>query len=125
MAEKILIADDDADVCNLIHYTLENAGYEVMICTNGRNVIDKVREENPAALILDVMLPGLDGASIAKKMNEDPELKEIPIIIISSLETSKNLFQPILQVAKFISKPFNPDDLLEELQKALSGENGL
>ena len=125
MAEKILIADDDADTCNLLHYTLKEAGYDVLICTNGRNVIDKVREANPSAVVLDVMLPGIDGATIAKNMSKESDLKEIPIIVISALEASKNLFQPLMQVAKFIPKPFNPDDLLETLQKVFSGENML
>ena len=121
MAEKILIADDDADVCNLVSYALEESGYEPLICNNGRDVIDMLREENPRLLILDVMLPGVDGATIAKKMNEDMELKEIPIIVITALEAAKNMFQPITQVAKFMTKPFNPEDLLEEMDKAING----
>jgi len=121
MAERILVADDDTDVCNLINYTLENAGYEVLICTNGRNVIDKAKEERPDVIILDVMMPGIDGATIAKKMSETDELREIPIIVVSALEASKNMFQPIMQVAKFVSKPFNPEDLAEEVRKALNG----
>lgn len=119
MAEKILIADDDADVCNLTKYTLETSGYETFVCSNGRDVIANVKKESPQALVLDVMLPGIDGYSIVKKMSEDDAMKKIPVVIISSLEPSKNLFKPFNQVIKFLSKPFNPEDLVEEIQKGI------
>ena len=59
MAEKILVADDDADTCSLMQYTLESVGYETKICPNGREVIEMLRDYKPNALILDVMLPGM------------------------------------------------------------------
>ena len=121
MAEKILIADDDADICSLLSFALEDAGYEVLICNNGRDVMDTAREEKPDVLILDVMLPGIDGATIAKRMSEDSDLKEIPIVVITALEASKNLFQPIMQISKFITKPFNTEDLLEAVDNAIKG----
>lgn len=121
MAEKILIADDDADICNLLSFSLEDAGYEVQICNNGRDVIETAREEKPDVLILDVMLPGIDGATIAKRMSEDSDLKDIPIVVITALEASKNLFQPIMQISKFITKPFNTEDLLEAVDNAIKG----
>ena len=121
MAEKILIADDDADICNLLSFSLEDAGYEVLICNNGRDVMDTAREEKPDVLILDVMLPGIDGATIAKRIGDDSDLKTIPIVVITALEASKNLFQPILQVSKFITKPFNTEDLLEAVDNAIKG----
>ncbi|MCR4820960.1 MAG: response regulator [Elusimicrobiales bacterium] len=121
MADKVLVVDDDADNCSLLQFTLEQAGYQVVICPNGRNALDKVREEKPRAVILDVMLPGMDGVTIAKKMNDDDEMKKIPIIVSSSMDSSKGLFQGLFNVAKFLSKPFNPEDLLEELKNAIAG----
>ena len=119
MADRILIADDDADVCSLMTYVLESAGYEVFICNNGRNVIDMVKAEYVKLLILDVMLPGIDGYNIVKKMSDDADVKEVPILVVSALEASKNLFQPFMNVSKFISKPFNNEELVEDVKAAL------
>jgi DNA-binding response OmpR family regulator len=119
MADKVLIVDDDADTCALLQFTLENAGYKAVVCPNGRNAIDKIRLEKPQAVILDVMLPGMDGITITKKMNDDEELKKIPLIVVSSMDSAQGLLQGLFNVAKFLSKPFNPEDLLEELHNAI------
>lgn len=123
MADKVLIAEDDADACSIMQYTLRSAGYETIICPNGRTVLDKLRENKPKALILDVMLPGIDGVTIAKKMADDPELQKIPIIVTTCLDSSKGLFQGMFQISKFITKPFNPEDLLEDLKQAIDGNS--
>lgn len=119
MADKVLVIDDDADTCALLQFTLENAGYKVVICPNGRNAIDKIKLEKPQAVILDVMLPGMDGVTITKKMNDDEELKKIPVIVSSAMDSAQGLFQGLFNMSKFLSKPFNPEDLLEELHNAI------
>ena len=84
MAHRILVADDDAAILQLFRMILENAGYEVDDCSSGRDVGTKIRANRPESVILDVMLPGMDGYSIAKQMGDNTDTKEIPIIVITT-----------------------------------------
>lgn len=120
MGNKILVVDDDPEISSLVEYTLETLGHQVKVCDNGREVIDMLRSYKPDLLVLDVMLPGIDGYSLASQISEDADLKEMPIIVLSALEPSRTMFQRFSQVAAFMTKPFNTDDLLEAVKGALA-----
>jgi len=119
MSSKILIVDDDPEISTLLQYSLESQGQTVRICDNGREVIDTLRSYKPDLLILDVMLPGIDGYSLASQISDDGDLKEMPIIVLSALEPSRSMFQRFSQVTAFLTKPFNTDDLTEAIKSAL------
>ena len=120
MGNKILIVDDDPEISSLLQYSLEGQGHTIKICDNGREVIDVLRAYKPELLILDVMLPGIDGYSLAAQISEDGDLKEMPIIVLSALEPSRTMFQRFSQVSAFLTKPFNADDLSEAIKNALA-----
>ena len=120
MGNKILIVDDDPEISSLVQYALESVGHETKICENGRDVIDTLHDYKPALLILDVMLPGIDGFSLATEITEDEQLSSMPIIVLSALEPSRTMFQRFTQVSAFLSKPFNTDDLLDTVKTALA-----
>jgi len=113
MGNKILVVDDDPEISSLVQYTLEAMGHTVRVCDNGREVLDTLRSYKPELLVLDVMLPGIDGYSLASQIADDADLKEMPIIVLSAL------FQRFSQVAAFLTKPFNTDDLTEAIKTAL------
>ena len=119
MAKRILIIDDEPEMLNLVRFTLERAGYEVSTCDNGRQAWDTIIKTNPDLLILDVMLPGIDGYSLQIKISQDDLTKGIPIIVLTALEPSKTLFQKFSQVAGFMTKPFKTEALLDNVQKAI------
>lgn len=119
MAKKVLAIDDEAEMLGLVRYTLERAGYEVSTCDNGRNAWDMLIKLKPDLLILDVMLPGIDGYSLQIKISQDEQTKSVPIIVLTALEPSKTLFQKFPQVVNFITKPFKTDLLLEAVEKAI------
>ncbi len=119
MGNKILIVDDDPEISSLVQYALESVGHETKICENGRDVVDTLHEFKPDLLVLDVMLPGIDGFSLANEITEDEQLLDMPIIVLSALEPSRTMFQKFTQVSAFLSKPFNTDDLLEAVKTAL------
>lgn len=116
---KIMIVDDDPEISNILQITMESLGHTVRICDNGRDVIDALKDFKPDLMILDVMLPGVDGYSITSIMSGDPELSKLPIIVLSALEPSKSLFLKFDQVVAFLTKPFNTDDLFEAVKNAL------
>ncbi len=118
---KIMIVDDDPEISNLLQYTLESTGHVVRVCDNGRDVIDMLKEFMPDLMILDVMLPGIDGYSLATTLSQDAELSKIPIIVLSALEPSRSLFGKFNQVMAFLTKPFSTEELLETINNALGG----
>lgn len=121
---KIMIVDDDPEICNLLQYTLESMGHNIRVCDNGREVIETLKEFKPDLMILDVMLPGIDGYSIATTISQEEGLSQIPIIVISALEPSRSLFIKFNQVVAFLTKPFNTDDLFEAIKNGLEKRVG-
>ena len=124
MAKRILVIDDESDMLNLIRYTLEHVGYEVTTCDNGRDAWDALLKTKPDLLLLDVMLPGVDGYSLQLKISQDDATKNVPIIVLTALEPSKTLFQKFSQVRGFMTKPFRTDALVEAVEKAIGKAAG-
>ena len=120
MGNKILIVDDDPEISSLVQYTLESMGHQVQVCDNGREVMDALGAYKPDLLLLDVMLPGIDGYSLAHQITEGADTKELPIIVLSALEPSRPMFQKFTQVKAYLTKPFNTDDLMESVKNALT-----
>ncbi len=120
MGKRALVIDDEPEMLNLIKFTLEQGGFEVSTCDNGRQAWDTINKVNPDVLILDVMLPGIDGYSLQLKISQNEATKRMPIIVLTALEPSKTLFQKFPQVVAFMTKPFRSDELLEKAQNAAS-----
>ncbi|MBI5241543.1 MAG: response regulator [Elusimicrobia bacterium] len=123
MSKRLMVIDDEPEMLSLIKFTLERAGYEVGTCDNGRQAWDAIIGFKPDLLILDVMLPGIDGYSLQVKLAQEAATKDMPIIVLTSLEPAKTLFQKFPQVAGFMTKPFKPEELLENVQLALARDS--
>ncbi len=120
MAKKrVLVIDDEPEMLNLVKFTLEHAGYEVSTCDNGRHAWDSIIKAKPDLLVLDVMLPGIDGYSLQLKIAQEGSMKAMPIIVLTALEPSKTLFQKFSQVAGFMTKPFKAEALLEKVENVI------
>jgi len=120
MAQKILLVDDDQDINSLIQGELERLGYEVKSLDGGEEVLGTMRSYKPDLLIMDVMLPGVDGYSLTNNIAEDEDLKDIPVIIMSALSTSRVMFEPLKQVHAFFSKPFSTEEFMASVKTALA-----
>ncbi|MDE2491641.1 MAG: response regulator [Elusimicrobia bacterium] len=118
MAKKVLVIDDEPEMLGLVKYTLEQAGFEVHTCDNGRSAWDEIAKVRPDVLVLDVMLPGIDGYSLQLKLSQEPTTKDLPIVVLTALEPSRTLFQKFPQVAGFMTKPFKSEELLKTVQAA-------
>jgi len=116
MGNKILVVDDDPEISSLVQYTLESMGHQVQVCDNGREVLDNLHSYKPDLMLLDVMLPGIDGYSLANQITEDPDSKSMPIIVLSALEPSRTMFQRFTQVSAFLTKPFNTEELIARIK---------
>src|SRR5581483_10711690 len=119
MAKKVLVIDDEADMLNVVKHCLQKVGYEVLTCDNGRNAWDAILQNRPDLLLLDVMLPGMDGYSLQIKIAENDFTKDIPIVVFTALEPSKTLFQKFPQVKGFMTKPFKTEVLLQTVENTI------
>ena len=122
MQKRILIVEDEPSIVELLLLVLSREGYELDTCQTARAAIAKIQEFHPHLVLLDVMLPGLDGAGIIKIMSQDEILSNIPVIVTSALVESQRIFQPFPQVKGFCSKPFVLTDLISKVKKAIGDE---
>jgi two-component system phosphate regulon response regulator PhoB len=109
----ILIADDDADILLLLSLTLERDGYEVMTARNGRDALATALERPPHLIVLDMMMPGLDGCEVTRRLREDERTRTTPIMILTAFAEESQATKALEAGADlYMKKPFSPRDLL-------------
>ena len=114
---RILVADDDESIRNLLQRTLEGAGYQVITASNGQEALDKISQFDVSLVLLDIMMPELDGFEVLERM---PKHLNIPVIMLSGMrdETTKiNTFT--IGADDYITKPFSTRELLARIQAKL------
>ncbi len=122
MQKRILIVEDEVSIIELLSLVLIREGYEVTSCQTGRDAINMMKQFHPHLVLLDVMLPGLDGAGIVKIMSQDESLSNTPVIVTSALVESAPIFRQYPQVKDFCSKPFILTDLVAKVKKHIGDE---
>ncbi len=117
---KILAVDDEPALTDLMHYHLVRAGHDVTTAANGWEAIHAVRVNRPDIILLDLMLPDLDGFGVCEILRRDPATAIIPIIIVSAWAStdSRNLGLE-LGALDYITKPFSPQELVERVNRLL------
>jgi two-component system alkaline phosphatase synthesis response regulator PhoP len=123
---KILLVDDDKDFVEATTMVLESKPYEVVVAYNGDEGLAKARKEKPDLIILDIIMPVKDGFSAAEQLKKDPELKKIPVIMLTSFsgkvaETSLSVSQGLaLDAEDYVDKPVTPEELLKRVERLLT-----
>ncbi|NCB19821.1 MAG: hybrid sensor histidine kinase/response regulator, partial [Bacteroidia bacterium] len=117
----VLIVDDvDANVL-LLKLLISKAGYKTLSAFNGRDALEVIMKENPDLVLLDIMMPIMDGHEVAKRLKEIPGKEELPIIFLSALNSTEDIVQGFkLGAADYVSKPFNKDELLTRINHQIS-----
>jgi len=124
MAKKILAVDDEKHILRLVQINLEKAGYEVLTGTNGREALEMVRAEKPDLVVMDVMMPEMDGFEALQKLKADPELAEIPVIMLTAKAQDADVFHGWQSGADlYLTKPFNPTELLTFVKRILDAHD--
>lgn len=117
MRKKILIIEDDSSIAELQKDYLEVAGFEVSLCDNGLDGLKMLRESEFDLLVLDIMLPGLDGLEILRSMQEE---KDIPVLLVSAKKEEIDKIKGLSQGADdYITKPFSPGELVARVKAHL------
>lgn len=115
---KILAVDDEADLTDLISYHLTRQGYAVETAANGWEAIDHITRNRPDIILLDLMLPDLDGFGVCEILRRDPATATIPIIIISAWASQDSRLLGLeLGALDYITKPFSPHELVERVNR--------
>ena len=120
MKKRILVIEDENHISQLLKFILEKNGFDVLQCYNGRDGIENARKEIPNLIVLDVMMPSMDGFEVAKKLGSIPETKSIPIIMLSSAAQFKDKVRGLESGAiDYIIKPFDKNELVEKIKKII------
>ena len=113
MARKILVVDDERHIVRLVEVNLTRAGYEVETAYDGVEALEKVAEDLPDMIVLDVMMPRMDGFEVLKKLQSDAKYKDIPVIMLTAKAQDADIFKGWQSgVSSYLTKPFNPKELL-------------
>jgi DNA-binding response OmpR family regulator len=116
---RILIADDEVDLLRLCQCTLQEAEHDVDIVTSGSAVLERARHEPPDLIVLDWVMPDMDGSVAVAKLRGCAECRNIPILAISALHDGAMRME-LAGADHFLSKPFGPDDLVDAVNQVLA-----
>jgi CheY-like chemotaxis protein len=131
MERKILLADDDPDIIRIVSAYLEDEGYEIVAANDGAEALEMIKDENPDLVILDLLMPRVDGFAVfsALRKPEYERWSSIPVIVLTSVreEVSKRRYEletdQKMGYAAYLEKPPDPDELLETVA-SLIGDRG-
>jgi len=120
-ADRILLVDDDATNLDVLRHTLDGRGYRLFVTRSGESAIDVARRVHPALVLLDVVMPGIDGYETCRRLKEDPDTREAAVIFLSSLDETKDKVRGLeLGAVDFVSKPFQSDEVLARVNTHLT-----
>lgn len=123
---KILVCDDERHIVRLIQVNLEKQGWNVVTAYDGKEGLEKVASEKPDLLVLDVMMPYMDGFEVLKSIRKDPGTEKLPVIMLTAKAQDKDVFEGYHYGADmYLTKPFNPRELVTFVKRiAQGGTNG-
>jgi len=123
--DHILVVDDEEDILELVAFNLKREGYLVASAASGEKAMDLARSENPALIVLDLMLPGMDGLEVTRQLKTDPRTRHIPIIMLTAKGEEADIVTGLeLGADDYLTKPFSPRVLLARVKAVLRRRGG-
>ena len=122
---KIMVVEDNLDEAKLIQMDLEGEGYEVVCAANGKEALEKVGPEQPDLIVLDVMMPEMDGFTFCSKLRSSPENKDIPVVLLTGvaehIHDTKYPLDGVIRAEadEYLEKPVKPEELLKTISALL------
>ena len=121
MPPKILAIDDENDVLLVVKMALQNEGFDVLTAGNGLDGLELAREGKPDLVLLDVMMPKMDGFEVLRQLKEDDATAYIPVIMLTGLSDRQRIQQALVSgTVYYIVKPFEVDDLIAKIRTTLN-----
>lgn len=125
MPKKILAVDDERHIVRLVEVNLQRAGYEVVTAYDGKEALEKVQSENPDLIVLDVMMPYMDGFEVLKNLKANETTRDIPVIMLTAKAQDADVFRGWQSgVDCYLTKPFNPMELLTFVKRIFDSLSG-
>lgn len=121
MGEKILVVDDDREMVELIELFLGNAGFTTIAAFSGEEALEKTFKEKPDLILLDIMMPRIDGWEVLRRIKNDPHVQNIPVAFITARTQNidKMIGLSVMKAAGYITKPFSKQELLTEVRRII------
>jgi len=122
--KKVVCVEDDPEIIELIKFILDRKGFEFVGVLGGQEGLEAMRRVKPDLVLLDLMMPDMDGWEVYKRMKADETLRNIPVIVVTAdgQPITRVLGLHIAKVDDFITKPFGPQDLVKSIEKVLSAK---
>jgi two-component system phosphate regulon response regulator PhoB len=118
--ENILIVDDEEDVLELVRYNLDKEGYRIETASTGEDALTKARAKLPDLVILDLMLPGIDGLEVCRKLKSEVKTEHVPIIMLTAKGEESDIVTGLeLGADDYVTKPFSPKVLVARVRRVL------
>ena len=118
--ETILIVDDEEDIRELLQFNLVKEGYDVILADTGERSLELAKNKNPQLIVLDLMLPGIDGLSVCKKLKSEPKTASIPIVMLTAKGEESDIVTGLeIGADDYVTKPFSPKVLIARIRKLL------
>lgn len=117
---KVLVVDDEPAILKLVEVSLIRQGYQVTTASNGVEALAKVEEEMPTLILMDAMMPYMDGFEALTRLKENPDTQNIPVIMLTAKRHDADLIQGLQAgAASYLTKPFNPTELIALVERIL------
>jgi DNA-binding response OmpR family regulator len=125
MSRTVLVIDDDALVCMLVEHKLSARGYRVITAQDGAAGLERARQDVPDLIILDMMMPILDGRQVLQQIHADETLRSVPVIMLTARRGEGDVVDALgLGAADYINKPFSPEELAARVMRLLPQVRG-
>jgi len=122
--KKILVVDDERHIVRLVQVNLERTGYQVVTAFDGKEALKKVESDKPDLIVLDVMMPHMDGFEVLKRLKADDKTKNIPVVMLTAKAQDADVFRGWASgVDCYLTKPFNPIELLTFVKRIFESYN--
>lgn len=115
MGTKVLLVEDDPSVRELLRVLLKGEGYEIVEAGDGNEALRKVKIEEPQLLILDLMMPNVDGEAVIRKLRDDPQHSDLPVVVVTGRFEALDRLKDLIGDDNVFGKPFEPTQLMDRI----------
>jgi DNA-binding response OmpR family regulator len=120
MSKKVLIVDDEPGIIVALQFLMEQSGYATMVAFSGEEAMEAVTQHHPDLILLDIMLPVVDGFEVCQRVRENPEWNDIRIVLVTALGSEANVTKGLdLGADAYVTKPFSNADLVAKVKELL------
>lgn len=120
MPTRVLICEDDSLLVDLLQYRLAASGYEVIVATDGAQALERLAEATPDAVVLDAMMPVMDGFEVLRRIRENEATAGVPVIMLSARKQEQDIVTALrLGASDYVVKPFIPEELVVRLRRLI------